>query len=268
MAITTIDGIAAGLANGAQNVVINKASIATQIAGGFSSLWRATGLPAQGAIPTAAATCSKATTGGFKFPNAPGGLSNYIARLSTVCGNATTDVQIHDRLKHMGGLSGTVTTAQIVNAEVAGLGNRLGPSSYSEVQWWLEWYTTTGATGVTATVTYTNADGTSGRTTTVAITANTAASRMFQIIGTGGEYIQSIQTVLLSATTGTAGNFGVTATRFIGGHNTALANTGVVSDWQMLGLPQVEDDACLFFVMVASTTSTGTVIGNAKIIQR
>lgn len=267
MAINSIDGIANGLGNGAQNVVINKASVSTQIAGGFSSLWRTTGLPAQGPVPTAATACNKATVGSFVFPNAPTGLSNYIARMSTTAANASTDIQIHDRLAHMGGLSGTVVTAQTVNLDVTATANRNGPDTFAEVQWWLEWYTATGSTATVATISYTNAEGTAGRTTTVSIAASTAASRMFQIIGAGGEFIQSIQSVTLSVTSGTVGNFGVTATRFIGGHTTAAANTGISSDWQMLGLPRVEDDACLFFTMVASTTTTGVIYGNVKIIQ-
>ena len=45
------------------------------------------------------------------------------------------------------------------------------------------------------------------------------------------------------------------------------ANAGEVYDWQMLGLPKVEDDACPFMVMICGTTTTGTLIGSAKLIQ-
>jgi len=114
--------------------------------------------------------------------------------------NSATDVQIHDRLAHMGGLNGTLTTAQTVGVDVSvsALDSRRGDSSYSDVQWWLEWYTATGSTAVTATVSYTNAAGVSGKTTTVYIAASLAASRMLPIIGSGGEFIKSIQSVTLS----------------------------------------------------------------------
>lgn len=271
MAATSVDDIVNGLGNGAQQFVVNKASIASQIAGGFSSLWRATGTPAQASAPAAAAVCTKALTGAFAFSNPTGGLSSYIARSMLVSGNAATDIEFHDRLAHMGGLSGTVTTAQTAGVDVSGstdnLDLRRGASDYSDVQWWLEWYTATGASAVTATITYTNAAGTSGRTTTVALAASIGASRMLPIIGSGGEFIQSVQSVTLSATTGTAGSFGVTATRALGSMSLGLANGGVVYDWQMLGLPKIEDDACLMMVCCPSTTSTGALYGSAKLIQ-
>jgi hypothetical protein len=169
----------------------------------------------------------------------------------------------------MGGLVGNVATAQTVNVSVtdSSLDDRRGASDYSDVQWWLEWYTATGATVVTATVTYTNAAGTSGRTTTVALTASVGASRMLPIIGNGGEFIQSVQSVQLSATTGTAGSFGVTATRAAGGVSLGLANSGIIADWALLGLPRVGDNACLQIIMIPGATTSGLLYGSAKLVQ-
>lgn len=270
MAITSIDGIIDALGNNAQNLVINKATLATQIAGGFTSLWRATGTPAQGAIPSTAAECNNALLGCFGFNNPVSG-NSYLARSMMVCGNAATDFQFHDRLAHMGGLNGTLTTAQTVGVDVSTSTNnmalRRGDANYSDVQWWLEWYTATGSTAVTATITYTNAAGTSGRTTTVSIPASTAASRMIPIIGSGGEFIKSVQSVTLSATTATAGSFGVTATRALTGLSLGLANAGSVYDWAMLGFPRIHDYACLMLVCIPGTTSSGAVYGTGKIVQ-
>lgn len=271
MTITSVDGVVAALGNSAQNLVVNKASIASQIAGGFTSLWRATGTPAQGAIPAAAAECTKDLLGALGFTNPAGGLSSYLARAMFVSGNASTDIQIHDRLAHMGGLSGTATTAQTANVAVNTATNnmalRKGDDNYSDVQWWLEWYTATGSTGVTATINYTNAAGTSGRTTTVALAASIGASRMLPIIGSGGEFIQSIQTVTLSATTGTVGSFGVTATRALSSISLGLANSGSVYDWAMIGFPRIHDSACLSLVMIPGTTSSGALYGTGKVVQ-
>lgn len=271
MTISTLDGLIDALGNSAVQLVINKASIATQVAGGFTSLWRATGTPAQGAVPGAAAVCNNALAGCFGFTNPSAPARSYLARLFGLSANAATDIQVHDRLAHMGGLSGTVTTAQTVNVDVSGAGDnmaaRRGDANYSDVQWWLEWYTATGSTAVTATVTYTNAAGTSGRTTTVSLAASMAASRMLPIIGNGGEFIQSVQSVQLSATTGTAGSFGVTATRSMAGLSMGLANAGVVADWAYLGLPRIHDSACLFIIMVPGTTSSGALYGSGKLVQ-
>ena len=270
MAITTPAGIVDGLGNSAQQFITNKASIAAQVAGGFSALWRATGVPAQGAIPTVATILNNTVLGGFMYSDAPIGKYSYIGRAFQVCGNAATDVQYHDRLAHMGGLSGTVTTAQSVNLDVSGtsanLEERRGAVDYSDVQWWLEWYATTGATAVTATVTYTNAAGASGRTVTVAIPGSTAASRMIPLFGLNGEFMQSIQSIT-HPTTGTAGNYGITATRVLTTISCGLANAGTVADWAYLGLPRVPNQSCVTMVVLAGTTSTGVVIGSAKLIQ-
>lgn len=269
MAITSIDGIISGLGNNAQQLVINKASISTQVAGGFTSLWRATGTPAQGAIPATAAICNKSLAGAFGFNNPSVGISSYIARMMMLSSNSATDVQLHDRLAHMGGLNGTLTTAQTVGVDVSdsSLDSRRGDTTYRDVQWWLEWYASTGSTAVTATITYTNAAGVSGRTTNVSLAASMAASRMLPIIGSGGEFIKSIQSVTLSATTATVGSFGVTATRGICGLSLALANSGVIGDWAMIGFPKVPDDSCLMLVVIPGTTSSGTLYGTGKIIQ-
>lgn len=271
MTISTLDQLIDALGNNATQLVINKASIASQVAGAFTSLWRATGTPTQGAIPGAAAVCDNTLAGCFSLTNPSAPTRTYLTRLFGLSANAATDIQIHDRLAHMGGLSGTVTTTQTVNVDVSGatsnLANRRGDTNYSDVQWWLEWYTATGSTAVTATVTYTNAAGTSGRTTTVSLAASMAASRMLPIIGNGGEFIQSVQSVTLSATTGTAGSFGVTATRSMAGLSMGLANAGVVADWAYLGLPRIHDSACLFIVMIPGTTSSGALYGSGNLAQ-
>lgn len=67
MAITTFDGITNALGNNSSRLVIDKASISNAVVGAYQSLWRATGQPSQGAIPTTAAVCSNALVGSFQF---------------------------------------------------------------------------------------------------------------------------------------------------------------------------------------------------------
>lgn len=62
MTITTLDGLVSALGNNSSRVVWDKASIANAAAGQIFSLWRATGTPAQGAIPGAAALATSART--------------------------------------------------------------------------------------------------------------------------------------------------------------------------------------------------------------
>ena len=118
MTITTRDGIINGLGNGASRVVIDKASIANAVASRVSSLWRATGTPAQGAIPTAAAICTKALTGAIGFANQIAPASSYYAWQTYTAGNNLSNSEIHDRLAHMGGLNGTLLTTQNTNIDL------------------------------------------------------------------------------------------------------------------------------------------------------
>ena len=274
MAITNRDQLLNALGNTAQTFTINKASIANATAGLPMSLWRATGTPGQGAIPGAAALCTKALTGAFAFNNPSSG-NSYLARMALMAAVTGAEFQIHDRLAHRDGRDGTLTTSQTVNVDVPGSGsnmaNRRGASNYSEVQWWLEIYTDVGTTARTATITYTNAAGTSGRTTTVAIGSTTnsqnRAGRLLPIIGSGGAFIQSVQSVQRDLSTGAAGSFGVTATRMLTGSAIGLANVAVSSDWQALGFPRVHDDACLQFVCFPGSTTTGALYGTAKLAQ-
>lgn len=275
MTITTLDGMFNALANNSSRLVIDKASIANAAAGQFHSLWRATGQPGQGAIPTAAAVCNSALVGGFNFSQQSAPNTSYVGYLEAVCQNNAVTLEVHDRLMHMGGLNGTLTTAQAVNLDLNGvtadnMANRIGDANYSDVQWWLEWYTDTGATVVNATVAVTYSDGTTGNLTAVSLAATRRASFMQPLNGLipaaqSGKFIRGIVSVTLSATTGTAGSFGVTATRPRVSLASPLANIKWSADWAALPVSEVPNGSCLFLVQIAGTTSTGTVRGGGKI---
>lgn len=275
MTITTLDGLVNAMGNNSSRIVIDKTNIASQAAGTYVSLWRATGQPGQGAIPAAAAVCAHGLIGAIGFTQQTAPATSYGAWLNSVCSNAAMTVEIHDRLMHMGGLNGTLTTAQTVNVDIAAnlasnnMSERIGDANYSDIQWWLEWYTATGATAVTATVAVTYDDGTTG-TLSAALAATRPASFMLPLNGlipaaAAGKYIRDIDTVTLSATTGTAGSFGVTATRPRMTLPLNVANKMEVADWQMLGLPEIYNSSCLFPIVLTSTTSTGAVRAGGKI---
>lgn len=270
MTITTEDGLLNALANNASRFVIDKASIANAAAGQLFSLWRATGVPGQGAIPGAAAIPTSALTGAIGFANQTAPATSYIAWARLATSNATMSIEIHDRVGHMGGLSGTVTTAQTVSLDLSTTGGglpaaRRGDTNYSDIQWWLEWYTDTGSTAVNATVAVTYDDASTGNIV-VALTATMRASRLMPIApAVAGRFIRGVTSVTLSATTGTAGSFGVTATRPRTGIDTLVANKGEAMEWRGLGMPEVPNDSCLMLIASCSTTTTGTVRGQGKI---
>lgn len=275
MTITTLDGMFNALANNSSRLVIDKASIANAVAGQFHSLWRATGQPGQGAIPTAVATCNSSLLGGFNFTQQTSPNTSYVGYLEAGCSNNVTTLEMHDRLMHMGGLNGTLTTAQAVNLDLNNItadnmANRIGDANYSDVQWWLEWYSDTGATAVNATVAVTYNDGTTGNLTAISLAATRRASFMQPLNGLipaaqSGKFIRGIVSVTLSATTGIAGNFGVTCTRPRVSLVAPLANMKFSADWAALPVSEVPNGSCLFLVQIAGTTSTGTVRGGGKI---
>lgn len=277
MAITTRDQLIDAMCNNSSRIIIDKASLSNATAGQFHSLWRATGQPGQGAVPTAAARCTNALTGALQFAQQVDPAKSYLAILEGLCSNNATTLEIHDRLMHMGGLNGTLAAAQTVNLDLFAnlasdnLTERAGDANFSDVSWWLEWYTDTGSTAVTATVNVTYNDESTGNLTGISLAATRRATLMISLNGyipaaASGKYIRCVNSVTLSATTGSAGNFGVTATRYRAALYQPIANARFTADWAGLGLPTIPNSACLAIIQIAGTTSTGTVRATGKII--
>ena len=275
MTISTRDQIIDGLGNNNNRITWDKASLGSQVVGQYCSLWRATGTPAQGAIPAAAAFCTKALTGAIGFDNQSEPATNYLAYHTLLCSAANTNLEIHDRLAHMGGLNGTLLTAQTVGIDLSTINaggavpaERLGDANYSDVMWFLEWYTATGATASNATVNVTYNDGTTGNLAVIAIGGTAiAASQCRQLVpAVNGRFIRGVNSVTLSASTGTAGSFGVTATRQRASMSVPIANRLEVFDWAQLGFPEIPNDSCLAGMLLSTATSSGTIRGQGKII--
>jgi hypothetical protein len=270
-----LDTIAAALAVGADRIIVDKASIANQTAGTFCSLWRATGQPAQGAIPgTTPAIPTKATTGAMNFTNQTAPIQNHLLWAYMASGNAAMTLEIWDRVAHMGGLVLNVTTQQNISGmNLATLGvpaARLGEANYSDVQWFLETYTDGGSTAANATINVTYDDDSTGNLNTQAVGGTLRASRLLPLtplIPTAqqGKFIKGINSVTLSASTGTAGSFGFTAVRPRAALPLLIANKTETFDWAQLGIPVIPNDACLMLAMLTSTTSSGTLRGGGKI---
>ena len=276
MTITSRDALINALGNNNTRFILDKASIASQAAGNYVSLWRATGQPGQAAIPTASRVCTNALTGAMNFAQQTAPATSYGAYMESACSNSAMTVEIHDRIADMGGLSGVVTTSQTVGVDlnaVLGTSNvsaRIGDDNYSDVQWWMEWYTATGATATTATLGVTLNDGTT-TTVPVALAATRPAGLLISLnvlvpAASAGKYIRSVDTCTLSATTGTAGSFGVTASRVRMTQGVPLANYKVTANWADLGLPEIKNSACLFPLVLTGTTSSGAVRGGGKIV--
>lgn len=276
MTITTRDQLINAMANNSTRIIIDKPSLTNAVAGQFHSMWRSAGQPGQGAIPTTPAICTHLTTGAVNFTQQTSPSTSYLSILEALSSNSSVTFELHDRLMHMGGLNATLTTAQTVNldldANIASnnLAARIGDSNYSDVQWWMEWYTDTGATASNATINVTYNDGTTGDLTAVAIGGTLRLSRMVPLnnlipAAAAGKYIRDINTVTLSASTATAGNFGFTATRYRASVYLPITNARFTSDWAQIGLPEIANESCLWSVVIAGTTNTGTLRATGKI---
>lgn len=245
----------------------------TVVAGRSYSLWRTAGMPAAGAAPTTAAAPTNATTGALTGGNENlfDGTNRRILKavldlaLSTATPGAM--VTICDRLSHQGGLSGIVTTAQTTNLPTAALTRY---TSGVGVEQALEIYTTIGATGTTVTTSYTDSGSAAGNVTpalTFGATGNNTAPRFVMLpLAVGDVGVKSVESVTVLATTGTAGNFGVTLVYpvlhipiddILAVKGTADALFGF-GPW----FPLINSGACLFFVVHAAGTTTGVVQGD------
>lgn len=275
MTITTRDHLINALANNSSRIVLDKANLANQVAGRMCSLWRATGQPAQGAIPTAAALCTNALTGAVQFAQQTAPAESYLAHMAVNGSNSAMSWEIHDRLAHMGGLVLNVTTLQTTNLplDLEALSvpaDRIGDPTFGDVQTWLEVYADGGATASNATINVTFDDDSTANLSTQAVGGTIRAGHMFSVdalrtTAQQGKNIKRIKSVQLSASTGTAGNFGFTFTRPRAYVPTYIANKSEVYDWAALGLPGVLNGSCLQFMVIPSTTSSGTLRGGGKI---
>ncbi len=277
MAITTLDQLVNALANNNSAVQIDKTSIANAASGQLFSLWRATGVPAQGAIPTTAAVPNNATAGAFSFNQQTSPATSYLAALALVMSNSGTGIEFYDRIAHFGGLSFNIITAQTITGLDLAPGAlnppaaRLGAADYSDGQWFLEVYADGGATASNLTTAVTYGDGTTGNLNVIAVGGTLRAGRLIPLtafIPTAdqGKRIRAPGIATLSAATGAAGNFGFTYMRQRTTVEVLLANKPEIADWQRLFLPEIANAACLMMACVCSTTSTGSVRGVGKIV--
>ena len=276
MALDTVDKIAAALATNNSPFIVDKASMANAVANSLHSLWRATGQPGQGAIPTTAALCTNATAGGIAFTQQTSPASSYFGYISLInSNNSGMSFLMRDRIAHSGGGNLTLLTAQTnIAVDLVALAPpaaRLGAANYSDVEWFLENYTDGGATASNATVSVTYNDGTTANLNAIPVGGTLRAGRVLSLtpfipIAQQGLFIRAVNSVTLSASTGTAGNFGFTVYRHKFKLPLATINIANDRDWAQLRLAEAPNGACLTFIVQCSTTSTGAIRGEGTIL--
>lgn len=257
----------AGVTSPSQTQQDTKASLTTAT-GRASNFW--TTAPDAGATPTTAAATTRATAGSLGQQNATVG-TLWLAQVAASLGNSGF-LMICDRLSHQGGLSAVVTTAQTTNLPTAALTRYTsGDGVFAS----LDIYTQIGTTATTVACSYTNEGGTSGRTsplTAIGATGFREAGRSIILpLQVGDAGVRSVESVTVTATTGTAGAFGVTLWKPLYGMpvlnlgSQQLLFDGIQS---MAGLvPEIVDDACLYYMLVAGATSSGVLLTANRFIE-
>ena len=196
-----------------------------------------------------------------------GRLTMLGARINTSTYGAAA-MMVVDLLNVNGGLNATLTTAQTTNLPTAALTRY---TSGEGVMAGIVIYTIIGTTATTVTISYTNSAGVSGRTST----ATTFGGGFYREIGVllpiplqaGDTGIRSIESVTVTATTGTAGNFGVCMFKPLAMISLESATGAMPLDSVSTGciinsLCEIHPDACLTFsaVTVVNFGITGALI--------
>lgn len=235
-------------------------SAGSSVAGYPYSYWAIKGQPCAGATPGVAAVCTSALAGAMRLTNPGGGRKRWLRNMALI-GWTSNRYVLYDRLVHCGGLSGTVTTAQSVGVSVT---RYTGAESFGNLIM-AECYATIGATQTTFTCSYLDSTGTTRTTLPAAIGGSTARNpgnavfARFDPAIAGSNSVTQVVSTTLAATTGSAGNWGITILRplaevVIGavdisafGHGT---RTVILED------VEIKTDACLAMLHQGSATTS------------
>lgn len=268
MAITTLDGIFAGLRPPRR---FAKSVTATLVAGRPASLWSLAGSPGAGSFDTTlnGVVLSSTTT----IPNGaiphfdPVSGNSYLAYLDAMATQAG-QLLVLDRMWHNGGITITIATAQTITSPAwpsrcptsgtddtpatTGLGVLLA----------LEVSAATGAGTPTITISYTNQAGTAGRTATnIQATVATSAIGATYFIGlqAGDTGVRSVQSITLSATW-TSGTINLVAYRVLGSINLQALIPASMDSLTGLGT-RIYNGTVPWLVFVPNTTTATIVSG-------
>lgn len=237
-------------------------------AGGIlSSGWTASGTPL-GVAPTTAVVPTRATAGALGQRNKAGGADRRYCVVRSVANTRAEStipmsMLLVDRLSHQGGLSGNLNTSQTTNLPTAAL-----TRSSSGIGVWAaaEITTAIGTGGGTLTGVYTNSGSVGSRNfvaTPFGVTSWSAVQRLIPLLMQAGDVgVESVESMQLSAASGTVGAWGVTLFKTLGmihhSNMPGLTQTGdPLAD--MGPIFEVPTDACLQVISIGDGQSATLV---------
>lgn len=259
MAITTgNDWIAAAK----QQVMIRKAAAFTTVAQVPFSMFDVAGNPGAGSLNignTANGLVPDDSVAGFPAINAFGsGNMGYLSQAawrSSVAGGC----DLYERLFHAGSYSLTALGTTTLSAQPSFL-SRLPDASYNGLEIFLEINAAVSATATTVAVTYTGADGTTGRTTGASVSLSSMTSRRVvpMPLQAGDKGVQKIESVVVGGTVATTGSVNVIIARSLASFDVRLPNASDIQSWDVLGAPRLLDPAAMWPMILSDGTSSGT----------
>lgn len=272
MAITSQDGLIAGLGS-AQRLVLSKAASGqTFTAGRTYSAWTLAGNPGAGSTTLGQAATGYVPTvadnGAILFTNPTGGNFSYLGGLRGI--SSTTGLIILADILWVWGSGGsgwsvTTTGAQSTSSPAAltrpdanGVGTEL----------WMENLSTGGSASGTSTITYTNSAGTGSRTASLLaskVSSPVTGTVEYYTLAAGDTGVASVQSINNSATW-TSGTYRLMIVRRVA-ELPVTANTGFSFDAYDLGLSRVYDSACLVPFFVTNGTTAGTLNSSISLPQ-
>lgn len=239
--------------------------------GTFKSLWLADGIPGPGTTPGAASNPTGATAGAFRMLDPGGGRQRWLRGMFGSAWGAGRLI-FYDRLMHMGGLSGTTTGAQTVSGSV----NRYtGQESLGNIIL-AEVYTAVGATLVDVSCNYVDKDGNTRASGThqfgQSVVRNPGDVAVIPYNTTdGANSVASVSDATISATTGTAGNWGITIARPLFEIDIGSVDTGGFGHGALRTLVEdieLKTGACLGVLFGPTSTTVNYIRGWYSSVER
>jgi hypothetical protein len=239
-----------------QEVQFIKTAARTTVATGWFSLLDLAGQPGAGVLAvgnTANGLVPTDATTGYPVLNAFGGGAKGYVSIVEYSSIVASRLRLYDRLFNAGAFAFNANVALTAQPSYAA---RVPNADYKGTQIWIE--AVTAFTGnLSVAVTYTNQDGTAGRTTgTFATGAALTVGRMMQLpFQAGDNGVQQITNVV--GTVATAGTFNVIVLRPLWTGRVKIANDGDVHGLDKTGLIEVFADSALQVMCAADSTSSG-----------
>jgi len=268
MAITTLDGVIAGL-KPPQDFL--KVGGTMEAAGVHYSYAYTSGRPGAIAASTAGLSGEALTTLSGQIPwSNPVSGNSYIGRLQASCSGSAGALILYDRLWQNSGIVVTTTTSQTIDSVAWPARDRDGSTDGVNILVGIEVRTaTTNAAAITnTTMTYTNSAGTGSKTATISSFPATAVAGTFVPfqLAAGDVGVRSIQSITLGTSYG-GGAIHLVAYRILGRLEMPILNTGNSIDALTGGFVQCYDNTVPMLLWLASATTAASINGHLIIAQ-